>query len=90
MKALLLQQGHTVFCKTSRDASHNDGIQGSAIPGCPALQKHYHTRNIDLRPTVRPSFQSFVPFHLIYVLIGIRAPRSGSIFYFRPDEGFVG
>ena len=25
-KALSLQQGHTVSCKTSRDASHNDGI----------------------------------------------------------------
>ena len=26
MKASLLQQGHTVFCRTSRDASHNDGF----------------------------------------------------------------
>ena len=82
MKALLLQQDHTVFCKTLRDVSHNDGIRDSAIPDCSASQRHYHTRNIGLRPT-------FLPFRFD-VFIGIRAPHSGSIFCFRPDEGFVG
>ena len=62
MKALSLQQGHTVSCKTSRDSSHNDGIRGSANLCCPASQKHYHTRNIGLRPTVR---SSFVPFQFV-------------------------
>ena len=38
MTASVLQQGHTVFYKTSRAASRNDDIQGSANPDCSASQ----------------------------------------------------
>ena len=31
MKASLLQQGHTVFCRTSPDASHNDRFRGLGL-----------------------------------------------------------
>ena len=36
MKALALQQGYTVLCNTSRDASRNDDTRTSANRGCSA------------------------------------------------------
>ena len=76
MKALALQQGHTVSCKTSIDVSHNGDILGTTNRGCLASQKGYRTRSICLRPTVQSSFELF---RSIVCFVWFGAPQGGNI-----------
>ena len=76
MKASALQQGHTVFCKTLRGASHSDGFQGSA-----EVAQHRRNTIIGEVPVCNPPCcPPLHHFYLVYIFLGIRAPHGGGIF----------
>ena len=87
MKALALQQGHTVSCKTSQDVSYNGDILGTTNRGCLASQKRDRTRSICLRPTMQSSFKLF---RSVVCFSWFGAPQGGSILNLGSHYGFVG